>query len=48
MFKDYKKFLNIMKNLRFYFVKFKKNRFLKTKKYPNDYIIEKINIVLLL
>lgn len=39
--KSYKKFLNIINDLKLYFVEFEKNKIIKTKNYLNDYTIRK-------
>lgn len=40
---DYKNFLKGVKQLKLYFIKFKKKRIRKNKKYPLNYIIESVN-----
>lgn len=37
---DYKKFLNIIKNLELYLIEFKKDKSIKTKNYLNNYIVK--------
>lgn len=39
--KDCKKFLNTMKDLKLYLIKFEKDESMKTKKYLDDYIVGK-------
>lgn len=41
MIEDHKKFLNTIKNLELYLVKFEKDRLIKTKKYIDDCIVER-------
>lgn len=39
MVKDYKKFLSIIRNLDMYLVEFEEDGLMKTKKYPNNYVM---------
>lgn len=39
MVKDYKKFLSTIKNLDTYLVKFEEDKLMKTKEYPDNYVV---------